>query len=330
MDQRDQTNFKLEEEAAAANLVLMGSVGDARYRLYRFKSCDHKQKISTTNVRNNSFECKACLWKTWEEEAYRVGLILVSASKKKGFNLYKYKDCEHFEELRVGSIRATGKSNKSTLRTCSKCFQKKLEEEAKAAGLILIGPAKEKDSNYRLYGFKDCLHQKEIPMRTVRGSSGYKCTECFEDTIKKEANRAGLTLIGKTSREDYYQYRHKQCGHLQEITLSDVRRTAELDPPKSRECKQCIEEKLSQEAKAAHLILIGSVDDSDYRLYRFRSCNHKQKIQTGMVRINSHDSVSLIWTLIHSFGVDELFWVSANDHIYITYSAAMGDRIRGV
>ena len=54
MDQRDQTNFKLEKQATAANLVLIGSVGDARYRLYRFKSGDHKQKISTASVRNNS------------------------------------------------------------------------------------------------------------------------------------------------------------------------------------------------------------------------------------------------------------------------------------
>ena len=74
---------------------------------------------------------------------------------------------------------------------------------------------------------------------------------------------------------------------MQEITLSDVRRTAELDPPQSRECRQCTEEKLWQEANDAGLILLDQTNDSKYRYYQFKNCAHKQKISTANVRTNS-------------------------------------------
>ena len=43
----------------------------------------------------------------------------------------------------------------------------------------------------------------------------------------------------------------------------------------------------------------------------------------------NHDSVSLIWTLRHTLDVDELFWISANNQIYITYASAMATAYRG-
>ena len=44
----------------------------------------------------------------------------------------------------------------------------------------------------------------------------------------------------------------------------------------------------------------------------------------------NHDSVSLIWTLRHTLDVDELFWISANNQIYITYQGAMATAYGGI
>ena len=52
--------IKLESEAKAVGLTLIGEGRNATYRTYRCNKCKYKQEIQTGNVRNNSFICNTC------------------------------------------------------------------------------------------------------------------------------------------------------------------------------------------------------------------------------------------------------------------------------
>tara|TARA_B110000240_G_C13108479_1_gene287324 strand:- start:15 stop:539 length:525 start_codon:yes stop_codon:yes gene_type:complete len=53
---------------------------------------------------------------------------------------------------------------------------------------------------------------------------------------------------------------------------------------KNFRCKQCLQIKLKQEAKALALTLVGKGKSRLYRTYRFNDCKHEQEIQLSHIR----------------------------------------------
>ena len=51
---------KIQDEAKARGLTLIGAGKNARYRTYHFNACGHEQEIQTGMVRRNSFICNTC------------------------------------------------------------------------------------------------------------------------------------------------------------------------------------------------------------------------------------------------------------------------------
>lgn len=83
-------------------------------------------------------------------------------------------------------------------------------------------------------------------------------TDSTEDKLTKEAEKAGVELLGSARNANYRLYRIKGCDHEQEIATSLVRNG-------SFRCRQCLDDKLVSEADRAGLQLLGAGQRKAYR-----------------------------------------------------------------
>ena len=103
---------------------------------------------------------------------------------------------------------------------CNQCLLDRLNDEAKAVGLTLLGAGR--TVIYRTYRFDKCGHEQEIQIHKVRENI-LRCNQCQEDKINEETKAVGLTLLGAGRTSNFRTYRFDQCGHEQEIQKSAVR-----------------------------------------------------------------------------------------------------------
>ena len=204
------------------------------------------------------------------KEAAAVGLTLIGVGRNKACRTFRFNKCGHEEQIDLSGVR------RDCFR-CGQCFQIKLKKEAKDVGLTLIGEGRNKI--YRTYRFNDCKHEKEIEPKKVRNNQ-FRCNQCLQIKLKKEAKDIGLTLIGEGSKAGYKTYRFNECRHEQEIKTSHVRNN-------QFRCNQCLQIKLKKEAKDVGLTLIGEGSKARYKTYRFNECRHEQEIRADGVRNNN-------------------------------------------
>lgn len=110
-----------------------------------------------------------------------------------------------------------------------------------------------------------------------------------------EAELAGLIIVSKTDKSfgksyrDYNLYKFKECGHLQNIGIRNVR-IGEF------KCRACLEIKISKEAENVGLTFISKSNTSEldvkctarkYNLYKLNKCGHYQNIHVQQVRDDS-------------------------------------------
>jgi len=270
MNRQQRTQEKHKAEAKAVGLTLIGPGNEAHYRIYQFRKCKHKQEIQLSSVRRNVFTCQQCLVDELKAGAKAAGLILIGPGRNSHLRTYRFKKCNHEQQIRPVDIRRNQFH-------CRQCFDKKLPSEAKAAGLKLIGPGRNHLS--RLYRFNKCKHEQEIAVGSVRDNT-FGCRECFANQLQTEAKAAGLTLIGAGRNRFYRMYRVNRCKHKQEFRTTEIRRN-------SFRCDQCLQKKLQAEAKAVGLTLIGPGKRSyQNRTYRFNKCRHEQELGVSNVRAN--------------------------------------------
>ncbi|MDG2297830.1 MAG: GIY-YIG nuclease family protein, partial [Gammaproteobacteria bacterium] len=158
-----------------------------------------------------------------ETEATAVGLTLIGEGRNHNYRTYRFnnsKKCKrkHEQEISIGNVR------KNNFK-CKQCVQIKLETEAKAVGLTLIGEGRRKGHRtYRFNYSKKCKrkHEQEIDTSAVR-TNNFKCNQCLQIKLEKEAKAVGLTLIGKGRNKNYRTYRFNKCKHEQEIDKGAVR-----------------------------------------------------------------------------------------------------------
>jgi hypothetical protein len=79
---------------------------------------------------------------------------------------------------------------------CQICHENKFKEEAKRAGLMLIG--KGRSAVYRNYKFNDCKHIQEITTNNVRINS-FICNTCHETSRDKPSKIYLLKMSYKNS-----------------------------------------------------------------------------------------------------------------------------------
>ena len=83
---------------------------------------------------------------------------------------------------------------------------------------------------------------------------GRKSTEANKRKHNSEAKASGVKIIGPGKHSSWRTYRLLDCGHEQEMQLSQVRSGVK--------CWTCVKAKHKQEAKAAGLTLIGPGKDA--------------------------------------------------------------------
>ena len=166
---------------------------------------------------------------------------------------------------------------------------KKHIKEASKVGLELIGLGNIPDinkngssTNTRTYRFIECGHTKVLATNAVRGGR-VQCKECIEEKYIKDANEAGLKYIGRGSNHQHKKYQFKKCGHFQKIRPTDV-------SLKNFNCATCYIERLTKEASAKGLNLIGKgkrgrgkAGNLKY-LYQFKDCGHKKLLAPSVVK----------------------------------------------
>ena len=164
---------------------------------------------------------------------------------------------------------------------------KKHIKEASKVGLELIGLGNIPDinkngssTNTRTYKFIECGHTKVLATSAVRGGR-VQCKECTEEKYIKDANEAGLKYIGRGSDHQHKKYQFKKCGHFKEISPTNV-------SLKNFNCSTCYIERLTKEAAAKGLNLIGKgkrgkTGNLKY-LYQFKDCLHEKLLEPSVVK----------------------------------------------
>jgi hypothetical protein len=265
------TETQFDREALSSGLRLIGAgilQSNKGSRLYECIKCGHHQERRLSDVRKGNFRCLQCFDNELTESAEKVGLQILGKGTDSNYRLCKFIACSHQQEIQLVRIRDGGFH-------CQKCFDDKLNQEAAKAKLKIVGKGQSNGS--RLYEFR-CGHQQEIRFQQLR-TNDFKCRQCAEDTLKKEAADARIMLVGKGRSGDYRTYK-LSCGHLQEMQPGHVRGDR-------FRCKQCLDDKFNLLAANARLRLIGKGRNAQYRFYEFIKCGHRQELMVRNVASKS-------------------------------------------
>lgn len=239
------------------------------------------------------YDCPHCKQSDYTAQATRNGLEIIGEDKSSHYLIYKFRACGHVQRLQKGAVK------KSELK-CQTCHDERLEREANRRHLTIIGRSSE--LNHRLYENTDCHHRYELVTSHVRlagerSDKPYPCNICIYEQRILEAKSTGLILYGESSRRagknKSYLYQ-AECGHSLErradqIRLGDWR------------CQACIDTKLSEEAEAAGVNLIGKGRDKAFRTYEFKNCGHVKEITTASIRNGTFHCDICFWD-----GVDDV------------------------
>jgi hypothetical protein len=186
------------------------------------------------------------------------------------YNYKKYLNCYCRVCLSNSNILASKLYDDSAI--CKRCFNTKLENEAKLQGLTLIGDAINNRS--RKYRFNECGHIRDIETSSVRCGS-FTCVDCFNINLNMVAKEYGLTIIenlGKTYRKCLID----KCGHAIELQIGHLKKGV-------FECRSCKTIEYSNFAKNAGLEYVGKTDIKDRHLYR-ATCGHSFIKQLGHIK----------------------------------------------
>ena len=112
---------KYEDQAAKANLKIVGKDDDNRYLLYQHLSCGHIERKHKDAVKSGLLECKICFEQKLEEEAKIRHLRIVWQSSTHGYRLYEHMNCKHRQELTIGGVRSAAEISTEPY-PCTKCF----------------------------------------------------------------------------------------------------------------------------------------------------------------------------------------------------------------
>jgi hypothetical protein len=219
---------KLKNIAKSKGLEIVGASKRTNrptdFRMYKFTICGHVQEIGTANVVTEKFHCQQCLEEIFSEEAVMHNLKLLSKKAgREGIRLYRFNECGHEEFKQISKVRF------GAVR-CNECLHAKELNNANAAQMEIIG--KGRTPQYRLYRFIECGHKEEIRLDSIH--SDFKCKQCHEIKIQKEAAVMNMKMIGDSSKKSYRKYKFLDCGHEEEKTISQVRNM-------SARCNSCEE-----------------------------------------------------------------------------------------
>ena len=277
-------NNKLSNEAASQGLTLIGEAINKQHRTYQFNKCRHIQEIATGNVRKGGKHvgCAACRAEKLQKEAKRAGTVILGAGTSAHYRRYYIKACGHEVNLKTQSVR-------NGLINCTICKESRFTNEAKAAGLTLLGEASHdldvliRPSNYRLFRVNECGHEQNFKLTHVRDGQ-YSCRICSLDNLEQRAFFSGYELIEKNKKAAISEVKCLKKGHISKITTYRLGRG-------KVQCIACFDDNLEVEANSANLTFKGQANrnlfDANYRLYSCNRCKCDLTLRIEHVRKKS-------------------------------------------
>jgi len=175
---------RLAAEAAAERLTLIGPATKPTDRMYRFIDCGHEREISPGAIRLGHVRCKACFDLEVERTATEHGLEVIGPGRDANYRQYRFTACGHEREIAPGAVRRGNVF-------CRHCFEATLAEQARAAGVEIVGPAKA--TGYRRYRFIACGHEQDMQTVHVR-LEGFHCQTCNDSAWSGQGNVYIVTL----------------------------------------------------------------------------------------------------------------------------------------
>ena len=161
---------KHKKEANNAGFHFLKYSNKSAYAIYKCKKCNHIQDFQYTHIRNKKVQCELCYEEQLRKNAKLKGLEIKKIING-SYGVYKILDCGHEKKLTHSHV-------KHNEVECKICFQEKLNNEAKKAGLKIIGKAV-KGRGRRKYKFIECGHEKEMYIKHVRQLT-FICDKCFD------------------------------------------------------------------------------------------------------------------------------------------------------
>jgi len=259
---------KLEGEARANGLELLGPSDRRGCWRYKFKDCGHEIEAQATHVRRDNVRCARCVRAKHESEGAAVGVELIGPGRSAHFRTYRFTVCGHAQEAHVAAVR-DGRV------LCRACVEHRFAVEARAHGVELLGNGR--SPRYRRYRFISCGHDAEYVPSAVR--VGVRCKRCIDERHRADGASEHLTLLGPGQSAAYRLYRF-DCGHERELTTAAVR----LGHVR---CQVCFHARLTAEAAAEGLTIVGPASKPTDRTYRFIDCGHEREISVGAVRLGT-------------------------------------------
>ena len=271
---------KYEDQAAKANLKIVGKDDDNRYLLYQHLSCGHIERKHKDAVKSGLLECKICFDQKLEEEAKIRHLRIVGQSSTDGYRLYEHMNCKHRQELTIGHVRRAAEISTEPY-PCTKCLLDQLAEEASNVDLVFHGESELKKGKNTYYSYAaSCGHNLIRRSDQIRGGM-WMCRTCglsrdggesrrraVGTRLAEEAQALGLELVGDGSRPATRLYKFKECGHLTE------REPGNLRVPKTFRCTTCTDEKVTATLLKRGLEIVGDGAKKGRRLIKFSECGH--------------------------------------------------------
>jgi len=218
---------------------------------------------------------------------------MVGKSNQAAYRIYEHLDCGHRSELTTGAVRKRGsKSSNTTTYPCQVCYTHSLVDGAMKQGLTLYGVSNKKGKNrWHLYQ-ADCGHS--LTRRADQVKLGeWRCQACIDTKLDREADKAGLRLIGKGKNKAFRTYEFVTCGHVKEIATSSVR-------DETFHCDICFWDDIRMLLKERGLEIVGSGKKATNREFRFLRCGHVQDIALKSAKDGSfvcHECDDTFYTL---------------------------------
>jgi hypothetical protein len=112
--------LRFENEAKEAGLTFIEkSKGD--FNIYKFNDCGHSKALRAQHVRRKAFCCSECKVLSLKTDADANGLVLLSSIPSSIKNIYKFKKCNHTQEINPLHV----KNNAFCCQSCGESYANK-------------------------------------------------------------------------------------------------------------------------------------------------------------------------------------------------------------
>lgn len=237
----------------------------SQFAFFEIIACGHRDNLDIQRLRREAkYFCKSCQRAKLNREAVEAGLEIIGKGRADyRFRQYRFLSCGHEQEILVAAVR------KGRGFSCQACKQEKLINEAKDAGLELLGNASK--SSKRKYRYLECGHVEELFTSSVRSRS-FSCSECWTTNFSTLGKSKGLLYLGPDSSPRRYRFKIVSCGH--ELSLKTDQVQNQLTFP----CKTCREDDFAKLA-AIHKLRLIEMHGLSQATVVDPKCGHMMRVQ---------------------------------------------------